>query len=244
MNIKLTQDDFLGGKLKVFQPVDGFRAGSDTVFLAASINKIEKGKVLDVGCGVATASLCLAYRNKDVDIDGIEVNQDIVEIARRNIKENGFDERIKIHQTNILSKVKQVSSNDYDFVITNPPYFEEKGTIKDEGRILGRIKKDFSIEEWIKACLKMLKPRGYIHLIYPTNQIDKILSSVIGSVGDIRIFPLWPKQGSESKRVIVIARKGVKSLSSLQHGLTLHNQDGKYTVEAQSILKHGKGLFD
>ena len=33
----ITKDDFLGGKVKVLQPKNGYRAGGDAVLLAASV---------------------------------------------------------------------------------------------------------------------------------------------------------------------------------------------------------------
>lgn len=245
MNTKLSQEDFLNGRLKIFQPQQGFKAGSDTVLLAASVPHTQKGKVLDVGCGVGTASLCLAFRNKAVEIDGIELHQEMVDLAEKNIKENGFQEQITVYQSNILDKPSVLEPNSYDLVLTNPPYFEQKGTMMDESRISARMKRDFSIADWIKQCLRMLKPRGYIHLIYPTDQLDQVLHGLAGKAGGILIYPLWPKAGSESKRVIIMARKGVKSPARILPGRVLHEDvAGDYTENARAVLRDGKGLFD
>lgn len=244
MNTKLTQDDFLDGKLKIFQPQKGFRAGSDSVLLAASIPSSIKGKILDVGCGVGTASLCYAFRNQNVKIDGIELHQEMMDLADKNIKENGFQKQITVHQSDIFNKPESIEPNSYDLVLTNPPYFKEKGTIKDESRISARIKRNFSIENWIEYCLKMLKPRGYIHLIYPTSDLDHVISCLTNKCGEITIYPLWPKPGIDSKRMIVIARKSVKTPSRLLSGMILHDSKGDYTSKALSALKLGKGLFD
>ena len=59
MATNFSTDDFLGGKLRVKQPKKGYRAGIDPVLLAASVNAHIGDNILDLGCGVGVASLCL-----------------------------------------------------------------------------------------------------------------------------------------------------------------------------------------
>ncbi|MEO0916318.1 MAG: methyltransferase, partial [Pseudomonadota bacterium] len=57
-----TDNAFLGGRLQVLQPAVGYRAGADPVLLAAAVDAGPGHSVLDVGCGVGTALLCLGTR--------------------------------------------------------------------------------------------------------------------------------------------------------------------------------------
>lgn len=57
-----SHDQFLGGRLMVAQPKTGYRAGVDPVLLAASVPAVRGESVLELGCGVGVASLCLAAR--------------------------------------------------------------------------------------------------------------------------------------------------------------------------------------
>ena len=65
-----TYDLFLNGKLKIIQPSDGYRAATDPVFLAASIQANSGQTVLDIGSGVGVASLCLGARIKGLSLNG------------------------------------------------------------------------------------------------------------------------------------------------------------------------------
>mgnify|MGYP001821000592 CR=1 FL=1 len=56
----LSRDAFLGGKLHLLQPKTGYRAGVDPVLLAASVPAAAGERVLDLGCGVGAAALCLS----------------------------------------------------------------------------------------------------------------------------------------------------------------------------------------
>ena len=68
-----TSDYLLDKKVKIFQPVDGYRASTDAVLLAAFAASLKNGKILDVGSGTGAVSLCLAKRfeNNNVDIFGL-----------------------------------------------------------------------------------------------------------------------------------------------------------------------------
>ena len=90
----------------------------------------------------------------------------------------------------------------------------------------------------------MLKPRGYLHLIYPASDLASVISVLFEKTGQIQLYPLWPKENKEAKRFIIVARKGVQTPSKLFRGLILHNLDGTYTAAAESVLMKGKGLFD
>ena len=69
----LTEDEFLGGQLRLLQPRHGYRAGMDAVLLAASVPAEPGQAVLDLGCGVGTAGLCLARRVEGLRITGVEL---------------------------------------------------------------------------------------------------------------------------------------------------------------------------
>ena len=69
-----------------------------------------------------------------------------------------------------------------------------------------------------------------------------MLALLHGKAGDVAILPLWPKAGKAAKRVILRARKGIKTGAALLPGLVLHEADGKYTRETESVLRDGETL--
>lgn len=85
----LTRDAFLGGRIHVWQPKTGFRAGVDAVLLAASVPARAGQSVLELGCGVAVAALCVAQRVAGAQVVAVEKQPAYAALARRNVAEAG-----------------------------------------------------------------------------------------------------------------------------------------------------------
>lgn len=238
-NCDMTTDLFLGGKLKILQYKKGFRSGSDAVLLASFITGTN-GTFLEVGCSTGVSSLCLAARLPQAQITGIDVADQLVELATLNAQNNKLENQCKFLTEDIRESTLPKQS--FDHVFSNPPYFEPFSPSPQKDRAIARTQ-SFPLSDWISACIKMAKPRGRVSFIYPTSHLHLVIQAMEG-LGDIIIFPLWSDESlTLSKRVLISGRKNVKTGLNLHSGLILHHQDGTYTPQAQYILKEGKGLI-
>ncbi len=79
-------------------------------------------------------------------------------------------------------------------------------------------------------------------MIHPADRPGDILGALPGRFGAALIFPLWPKEGVEAKRILVSAAKGRRTLPRLLPGLVLHRPDGAYTEAAEAILRNAAPL--
>ena len=98
---------------------------------------------------------------------------------------------------------------------------------------------DAKLGDWIGFLLRMVRAKGTITLIHRADRLDEILALLHGNAGETVVFPLWPKRGVAAKRVIVRARKGIRTPLTVSPGLVLHEADGTYTEEADAILRGG-----
>ena len=110
---------------------------------------------------------------------------------------------------------------------------ERRGTAAVEGVA--------ALEDWLAAMLRLVRPKGRVTLIHRADRLGEILACILGQAGDIRVFPLWPRRGSAAKRIIITARRGVKTPMRLQPGLILHEGD-RYTPEADRVLRDGQEI--
>ena len=133
----------------------------------------------------------------------------------------------------------------FDHVITNPPWYEP-GTIRPPAaasKAIGHME-EVSLAEWLKQAVRFLKPKGRLFVVHRADRLGDILAGLNPlRVGEIRVFPLWPKAGKAATRVVVAARKDAKTPLEVLPGLVLHHDDGSYTAIADSILRDGAGLF-
>ena len=240
---KLTVDKILRGKISIIQLKKGFRYGFEAVFLAAFVNgylkKIKKKKIslADVGSGVGTISLIIAYQNNEIDIAAIENNDSFLEIANQNIMKNNFQKKINIIKRDIFSIDSQLTSS-FDIVVTNPPFYDQQQK-KSKNKLDNYAKRMTDYESWIDNSLKLLKDRGMIFLIIPTGLLEKSLISLSKKTGSFKIFPIWPNEKKSSKRLILFAKKGGASPTELMSGVRLFNNRGNITKKARTYSENG-----
>ncbi len=237
----------LGKKVELSQPSHGFRTSLDSVMLAAACPAADGSRILDMGCGVGGAAFCLMHRLPNADVTGVEVEREYIECAIRNIEINKTESRSRFIHSDILEYKLGSPSERYDHVICNPPYLEAGNHIPSPDPVkagaMGHKDDELTVSEWVGAALRLLKSNGSLTMIHRADTVDRIIIAMGKRFGAVEIIPLWPKAGKNAKRVIVRAIKDRKSPATLHAGLTLHNDDGEYTAEANDILRAGKALL-
>jgi tRNA1(Val) A37 N6-methylase TrmN6 len=240
----VSQDTLLDGRVTFYQPTEGYRAAIDPVFLAAAVPATAGQMVLDVGSGVGAASLCLAARVAGVRIAGLEMQGGLVTLARQNIAANGLVGRVEAMIGTLQAPPPRLAPGSFHHVMTNPPYQSADGGRASPNPIKAAANQEGEVDlpAWMRLAVNMLQPKGTLVVVHRADRLDELLAALRGKVGEITVFPLWPKAGRPAKRVLVRARKGVATPLALLPGLVLHEDDGRYTPIAQAVLRDGAAL--
>lgn len=242
----VSEDTLLDGRVKLAQPAKGYRVAIDPIFLAAAVDAAGDDSVLDVGTGVGAAALCLAARLPSLRVTGMEIDGSLVELAKRNAEANRAADRARFIHGDILDAGALLEPGSFDHVIANPPYHKpgSGNPSVHPGKAAANVEGAARLDDWIGFCVGMVRPKGSVTFIHHAERLDEVLGHMLGHLGEIVIFPLWPNDGVKpAKRVIVRGRKGVAAPARMAKGMVLHDRDGAYTLEAANVLRDGKGLM-
>lgn len=240
----ISEDTLLDGRVRLKQPTEGYRAAIDPVFLAAAVPARDGQLVLDIGSGVGAASLCLAARVPGARVFGLEKQAPLVTLARENIALNGLVGRMETIVGSLQAPPPRLSPGSFHHVMTNPPYHPADEGVASPlpGKAAANQEGEIDLAAWMRYAVNMLQPKGTLVVIHRADRLDDLLVALGRRVGDIMVYPLWPKPGRPAKRVLVRARKGVAAPMALLPGMVLHEEDGRYTQAADAVLRHGAAL--
>ena len=243
----LTRDAFLGGQLQIWQPKAGYRAGIDPVLLAASVSALPGQAVLELGCGVGVASLCLQRRINGLTAAGLELQPEYAELASRNAAENKI--KLQVFTGDLRAAPVELRARSFDHVFANPPYFGlAAGTpSRDTGRERA-VREAASLSDWVDVAIRRLSPKGSLTIIQRADRLADVLKACDHRLGSFRVLPVAPRAGRDAQLVIVKARKGARGAFRLLAPLVLHRGERhvadaeSYTDDAQKVFRDGAQL--
>lgn len=239
-----TLDAFLGGRLHLRQPARGYRAGADPVLLAASIPAVAGQSVLDLGCGVGAALLCLGARVPDLSLTGVEIQPDCAGLARQNAMANDIAAEILV--ADIADLPPAIRQCRFDHVIANPPYFDRRsGTRSPDIARETAFGEHRPLSDWVAHGARRLEPRGCLSVIQRAERLPDLLTAMAAHLGSLRIRPIQPRAGRDAVLVIVQGLKGGRGPARIEAPLILHDapnhrsDNADYSATARAILRHG-----
>jgi tRNA1(Val) A37 N6-methylase TrmN6 len=244
---ELSDDRILGGRVALWQPKRGYRAGIDPVLLAAATPSKPGQSVLELGAGAGAAFLCLAARVPDLSITAIEVQENYAELAARNAERNAC--AATVFTADLRALPQSVRQTRFDHVIANPPYFDRElgSPSSDHGRNLA-FAGDTPLSDWIETASRRLAPKGWLTLIQKATRLPDLLSALNGRLGSIRVQPLAGREGRPADRIILWARKEGKAPFRLNAPLVLHAGSSHledredYRENIQAVLRDAQPL--
>jgi tRNA1(Val) A37 N6-methylase TrmN6 len=241
------EDRLLGGRVRLVQPLKGYRAATDPVFLAAAVPARGGERVLDIGCGAGAAMFCLAARVPGLELHGLEVQPAYLALARLNAGLNGVP--VTLHEGDVVAPPTALRRLSFDHVMMNPPYHAAEFTpspvaARDRAHREGAA----GLAEWIAAGLARLKPKGWLTVIHRAERVPELLRLLDGPAGAIRLTPLAPREGRDAGRVILRARKGARAPFRLLPPLVIHagpahvRDEDDFSPQAAAVLRGGASL--
>ncbi len=232
-------DDLEFEDLKIIQNTKGFCFGIDSVLLSDFAKNIKKNStIVDLGTGTGIISILLSKKTEAKKIYGIELQEEVCDMASRSVLLNNLQDKIEIINKNIKNISDTLGINVSDVVVTNPPY-KKYGTgllNEDDSKIISRHEKECTLEDVIKQSFKILKDKGLFYMVHRPDRLVDIIYLM-------RKYKIEPKEirivysNIKSKAVLVLI-KGIKNAGEelkVLSPLYIYNEDGTYTDEVLKI---------
>ncbi len=237
----VSDDGFLGGRLRLIQPREGHRAGSDAILLAAAAPGDIEGLALDVGAGIGSAGLALAALRPGLRFGLVENDPMLTALAEDNIARNDMAERGAVYRCNLLDRASRqavgLEDGSASLVVTNPPFFEE-GRVRsssDSGKRSAHVMREGAdLGAWICASLALLAEGGTLVMIHRPDALPAILAALGQRAGDIALKPVQPNADKSATRILVRARKSRHGPLVIAPALILHEAE-RFTPESEAL---------
>jgi tRNA1(Val) A37 N6-methylase TrmN6 len=215
----------------VYQREKGHRFSSDdvvTAFIAAQAVPHAR-RILDLGCGLGSVLLTLAWKLPEAELVGIEAQAMSFELLQRNLDRSGFASRVRIVQGDLREPAAIATlGTGFDLITGTPPYFPPSSALdaEDEQRAYARIEYRGGVEAYVKTAVPLLAPGGKLVLCGDARANERVAVAAVASNTFI------------AERCAVIPREGQPPLFSVW---TLEPGQGALRADTRLVLRDAAG---
>lgn len=231
-------DELQCQSLRIIQETEQFCFGIDAVLLAHMVEARSCDRVLDIGTGNGILPLLLYGYGKGVHFDGVEVQPQVADLARRSVDLNGLKDSITIH----TGSIADYKAPPYDVIVTNPPYLRA-GTgarAKRSAQAIARTESSLTLSVLFQAARKLLKERGSLYMIHrPDRLVDIIAEARIHRIEPKLLRLVKSYQTSAPSMVLLHFVKGAGAQLTILEDLVIYDALGRYTKEVSSYYEGG-----
>lgn len=240
-------NDLLGYEgLKIIQRPDIFNFSLDSSLLADFVTiNLSCKKIIDLGCGNGYIPLFLTLRTKAY-IYGVEIQEEIVDLAKRSVDLNNLNKQIEIINQDIKALKDTFLPSTFDVVITNPPYFIYKESSLVNESIYQKIARHevlINLDDVVKQANYLLKDGGIFAMVHRATRLLDVLETCRKYHLEVkRLRFVYPKTSSKEALAILIEAVKTKNLGNLKvmPPLYVQNDDDSYTEEVLKIFNYHK----
>ena len=246
-------DKLLGGRLRFYQPRQGYRAAQDGVLLSSCLPHMAMGRVLELGVGTGMAGLCFLWRLgaqvrrvSRVSYVGLEKQPRLAGYSRLNFRVNGFAPRARVIVGDMRFAHPSVQDGSFDLVFANPPWRVQSGKAMPQNNeratalMLGRLR----LQDWVYGAARRVKRGGRLALIVDGTQENEVTRALALGFQCEHIWRLFSYHDDTcAKRVVLLARRS----SSKEHkthvsNVVLHDRHRGLSRVAEGVLRCGLSL--
>lgn len=162
------------------------KIGTDAVLLGTWTPLTNKPyNILDIGTGTGVLALILAQRSTAEQIDAIEIDDEAFEQATDNFEASPWNDRLFCFHAG-LDEFMDEPEDEYDLIISNPPFYTENYKTENTQRDLARFEDALPFEDLVEAADLLLSENGIFSVIIPFKEEERFLALA----KDFELYPL------------------------------------------------------
>ena len=222
----------------LFAPAPNAALSTDSVLLADFVRFSGNARGIDLGCASGAILLMLLCRSDRLQMTGLELQPDAVELACRALEMNRLSARAEILCGDLRECRTLFFSGSFDFVVSNPPYFPAgSGALSpDAARAGARSELSCTLEDVCSAAAFLCRTGGSFFLVHKPERLSEVFV-VLNRTGlePKRLRMVCSRPGKSPSLVLVEARKGGKPGLKIDPALFLQNESGEDSEEYKRI---------
>ena len=227
---------------QIIQSRDTFSYSVDAILLAhfAKLPKSRHAKLLDLCAGNGALTLLLADQTS-AKLVGVEIQEKLVDMARRSASLNGLSDRVDFLQADLVDYSQQVPAASIDCLTCNPPYFQSSKTRQNKLAAYAQARHELSLNlaSLLEAVARLLKNKGLAYLVYRTDRLVELIDqSLTYRLVPKQIQLVYPKVNKSSKFFLVkLIKEGSKAGFQMDSPFYIMDDKSKYTDQMIQVLK-------
>lgn len=231
-------DDLQLKGLNLIQKIDGFKFGVDAVLLSDFANVKKKHRVIDLCTGTGIIPFLLYGKYEPTEIYGLEIQDDMVEMATRSTKLNSLEEKIVFVNEDLKNIEYLKRLEKFDVVTVNPPYkLNNAGIINNSDKLaIARHEVLCNLEDVISASRILLKDNGRMFMVHRPERLADIFTLMRKyKIEPKRVKMVHPKIGKAPNIVLVEGQRDGGAYLKWEAPLYVYDENGRYTKEIDLI---------
>lgn len=228
--------------IQIIQSPSVFSFSLDAVLLAdfAAVPRIKPGKIVDLCSGNGAVAFLLTGKTQNPVI-GVEIQEQLVDMARRTVKLNGIEEKVSFLHADVNEVTEQIQPDTVDVITCNPPYFKNIGTSTKNERdafTIARHEIHLTLEQLMQQTSRLLKMNGKAYFVHRPDRLLEILDTMRANrLAPKKVRFIYPKADREANMILLEAIKdGKEDGFRVLPPLYVYDNTGEYTPEVQAIL--------
>ena len=236
-------DDLGRRGYRIIQHPQKFCFGIDAALLAWFARISPGENAADLGTGTGIIPLLMDARNACGSYTGLEIMEDMAEMAARSVRLNHAEDYIRIVAGDLKEASVIFGKGSFDVVTSNPPYMPaQNGLINpDPEKAAARHELLCTLDDVIREASLLLRPRGRLYLVHRPARLPGILERMRAyRLAPARLMFVHPFSDKEASLVLISATKDGRDILKTEPPVIIYRSPGVYTERVMEIYREEK----